>query len=300
MPTRSHPRPSTTSAGRAGTERAPRRGGRELRGVHAPLPGVVGASPTIRWLLSTVSRRRWSSTTTTCTTTGTSRSSWVRGHAQARTGGRSGCSAGSRATGSTSTSATSRPAELASSELYAAGARGGRRLRGAARSSPPTTTAGTRACAGATPATSGRSKLIVARRPHGPGARRGRARDHRRPRRGTGWSSEAERRVRPPRHRRLGPGAPDAGPQLPRELERGGLRRRAGAGAAARLGREAAPRRRLRPLARVPQSRSSGWAGCSSEVGSRRVRAPASITLLSGDVHHAYLAEVGFPQRTRA
>jgi hypothetical protein len=31
-----------------------------------------------------------------------------------------------------------------------------------------------------------------------------------------------------------------------------------------------------------------------AEVGSRP-RAPASITLLSGDVHHAYLAEIGFP-----
>ena len=33
------------------------------------------------------------------------------------------------------------------------------------------------------------------------------------------------------------------------------------------------------------------------EVGRRqRDRPPASIVLLSGDVHHAYLAEVGFPR----
>ena len=66
-----------------------------------------------------------------------------------------------------------------------------------------------------------------------------------------------------------------------------------GAGRDAR--REAAPGGRLRPLGLLRQSPSSACASLLDEVGTgKRGKPPASIVVLSGDVHHAYLAEVGF------
>ena len=64
--------------------------------------------PVIRWLFSTVSTR-WSSTTTTCTTTGISRGRGWRRCARPTGGPSRRSSQGSCPTGSISTSATSRP-----------------------------------------------------------------------------------------------------------------------------------------------------------------------------------------------
>ena len=71
-------------------------------------------------------------------------------------------------------------------------------------------------------------------------------------------------------------------------------------GLAAQRRREAAPRRRLRPLGLLRQARSSGCASCSRRSAPASAgKAPASIVVLSGDVHHAYLAEVGFRPEAR-
>ncbi len=86
-----------------------------------------------------------------------------------------------------------------------------------------------------------------------------------------------------------------------RGLERAGLRRRLGIAARAAGGEKlrravdfdhwAAFQRLLRADART----------CSPSVGrGERGKAPTSIVVLSGDVHHAYLAELGFPPAAAA
>ena len=112
---------------------------------------------------------------------------------------------------------------------------------------------------------------------------------------GTGSSSKASRRLRPPAARHVA-----ALPSRPRDppsggVERGGVRRRLG-----RPGREAgrahAPGPRPRALGRVqqlvPQADDADRGGRPRGAAARR---PATIVALSGDVHHAYLAEAGFP-----
>ena len=114
-------------------------------------------------------------------------------------------------------------------------------------------------------------------------------------RRGVGVDRRpGQRRLRPPADRDHG--ALPALARLPsaRGLERAGLRRRLGrpGGAGAR---EAAPRGRLRPLGLLP-ARSARCATCSARSApAGAAQAPASIVVLSGDVHHAYLCEVGCP-----
>ena len=60
----------------------------------------------------------------------------------------------------------------------------------------------------------------------------------------------------------------------------------------------ACARRSTSSTGRPSAAASSAWSGCCAEVGSGSAgRRPASIVLLSGDVHHAYLAEAGFPRQ---
>ena len=112
------------------------------------------------------------------------------------------------------------------------------------------------------------------------------------------WIVEhAQRRLRPPADRDHGPVPALARLPPPRGLERAGLRRRLGRPGGARGARScgAPSTSTTGPPSTSP---SSGCASLLDEVGSgERGKAPASIVVLSGDVHHAYLAEVGFPRR---
>ena len=68
-----------------------------------------------------------------------------------------------------------------------------------------------------------------------------------------------------------------------------------GASARRELGREAAPGARLRSLGRLRRVVRAARRTCSSAPAPGGYGPPpASITVLSGDVHHAYLAEVAF------
>ena len=109
---------------RRGTDDRTGRGGDRLRGVHLALPREPGAEPLIRWLFSTVSismalgrprhERRLEHLPLLAS----------RRCGSARPGGSERTIAGDRpATGSTSTSATSRPGELDEDELYGDGPR---------------------------------------------------------------------------------------------------------------------------------------------------------------------------------
>ena len=85
------------------------------------------------------------------------------------------------------------------------------------------------------------------------------------------------------------------GAALPRGLERGGLRRRLGRARLEASGRRSA-RAPTSSTGRRSATRSTPCASCCarSAPGGAATRR-ASIVVLSGDVHHAYLAEVGFP-----
>ena len=66
-------------------------------------------------------------------------------------------------------------------------------------------------------------------------------------------------------------------------------------GLVARGEREAAPRGRLRPLGRLPVLLpAAARAARRGRRRGQRGQAPASIVVLSGDVHHAYLREIAF------
>ena len=109
------------------------------------------------------------------------------------------------------------------------------------------------------------------------------------------WIVEhAERRLRPPadRDHRALPALARLPP--PRGLERAALRRRLGRPGRARRARSCAARSTSTtgPRSSTPSQRLRELL---EEVGSgRRGKAPASIVVLSGDVHHAYLGEVAF------
>ena len=111
------------------------------------------------------------------------------------------------------------------------------------------------------------------------------------------WITEhASRRRRPPADRHVAAADHGPGDALARGLERARRRRRVGqAGQEGR--REAAPGARPRALAGVPGRRSGACAStCARSAPAERGAAPSTICVLSGDVHHAYLAEVGFPR----
>ena len=91
----------------------------------------------------------------------------------------------------------------------------------------------------------------------------------------------------------LGPGH-----ALRRGVERGGRRRRLGP-ARGPLGEKLRRAADLEHWAAFQESFAPRWSSCSAAVGAgERGEPPASIVTLSGDVHHAYLAEVGFPRGT--
>ena len=70
-------------------------------------------------------------------------------------------------------------------------------------------------------------------------------------------------------------------------------------GLAARGGGEDPPGRRPGALGGLQRLVRRGWPSSSASVGAgERGAPPASIVVLSGDVHHAYLFEVGFPRAT--
>ena len=147
-------------------------------------------------------------------------------------------------------------------------------------------------------------ELLPRLRPHAPGRRRlargpradrGQAADAVRRRVGVGRAT-LQRRLRPPRHRHVAAGHAGGRDAPPRGVERGRLRRRVGR-AAARLGERI---RQGLDLEHWP-----AFEGCFRRMAvlledvaaGRRGRAPATVVLLSGDVHHAYLAEAWFPGR---
>ena len=104
-------------------------------------------------------------------------------------------------------------------------------------------------------------------------------------------------RVRPPADRHVAAVPARARAALPGVLERGGLQRRVGqARRAAR--REGAPGARPRALGGVRRPRSIASWSCCATSATGAGPPPATIVALSGDVHHAYLAEVGFPPGT--
>ena len=127
------------------------------------------------------------------------------------------------------------------------------------------------------------------------GARRGPPLDAQRRRVGVAGAAPA-RRLRPPADRHLRSAGAGAGAPSRRALGRGG--RAAVPGASARR-----PRARscggppTSTTGRPSASRSSGSPGCSRRSAPVRFgEPPATITVLSGDVHHAYLAELAFPR----
>ena len=102
------------------------------------------------------------------------------------------------------------------------------------------------------------------------------------------------RGLRPPARRDLAAVAARRGDAPPRGLVGGGRGRGLGAGVRARSPSGCAARWTSSTGPRS-RSRSSGWPSCCARSGAgERGRAPASIVVLSGDVHHAYLAEVAF------
>ena len=127
-----------------------------------------------------------------------------------------------------------------------------------------------------------------------PGARARRALDARRGRVVLARRPDRPRQHRPPADRLVAAGPAAAGAALPRVLERGRLRRRVGQ-LAGPLGREGARGARPRALGRV--RRVAGAADGDDPAAAAGGPTPASISVLSGDVHHAYLAEVDLRER---
>ena len=122
------------------------------------------------------------------------------------------------------------------------------------------------------------------------------------PTNGTGSSSTARASFNHVIYATSLPGVPRARDALPRGVRRGGLRGRLGLVGGAAHRRAAAPGARPRALAGVRELVPRAWRTCSSgsAAGPRGGDPPASVVLLSGDVHHAYLAEVGFPDGSDA
>ena len=135
-------------------------------------------------------------------------------------------------------------------------------------------------------------------------ARRARARARARARwstRTSGAGSRSTRRgdCRPPADRHLAAAAPGARAALPGGVERGGLRRRVGPRRGARLGEKLRQGARPRALGGVRRLvRADVPSCCARSAPASAASAPATIVVLSGDVHHAYLAEVGFAPGT--
>ena len=103
------------------------------------------------------------------------------------------------------------------------------------------------------------------------------------------------RRLRPPRHRHLAAADHGARAALPRGLERGRVRRRLGQAWPRGWGRRSgrAPISSTGPRSATRSRRCARCCARSAPAGAA-TRRPAS-SCVSGDVHHAYLAEVGFP-----
>ena len=143
----------------------------------------------------------------------------------------------------------------------------------------------------------GRTRLVVVDSRAGRVLAEGRRADARRDAEWEWIEEQLLGRLRPPRHRDLA-----AGPARRRACttSRRGTRRSATAPGAA--WRRAPARRSARPSTSSTGPRSSTASGgcrCCSRTSRPAVagRAPATIVLLSGDVHHAYLAEAWFPGR---
>ena len=249
------------------------------------------ADPAIRWLFSTVScsmvvddhdiNDDWNIS-----------AAWVEEMRREPTGGPSASARGSPPTGSTSSSATSRPSCCARASCcagvreaddgwevlreFAANERRHPRRRPLELLPRPR------------PHPADRARLALRADPRG-----GPALDPRRG--GVGMARGPPRgRLRPPADRDLGPVPARARPAPPRALGRGDLRRGLGR-ARRRLGEK------LRRALDFDHWAAFGdsferLAGLLARAGAGRYGPPpASITVLSGDVHHAYLAEVALP-----
>ena len=197
------------------------------------------------------------------------------------------------ATGSTSTSAISLPRDLAEHEESTSASARPRTAPSPCASSPSGWTRTARGRSGASPATSARTRLIVADDRDRAQLRGGPPVDLRRATNGTGSQDQARGDFDHLVFATTDPGPARARAPLRRGLERGRLRRRVGR-ADGRRGRALAPRARPRPLGGLPRLLRAAR-GLLRELGrGDRGKPPASITILSGDVHHAYLAEVAF------
>ena len=265
-------------------------GSRRLRGVHAALSRVLGgpAHPLAavdRVDLDGDRRPRHPRRLEHLRRVG-------RGHARSSTGGPSASAPGSPPTGSTSSSATCRRSCSARATCWPGCARPTTAGTSCA-SSPPTSAASGTARAGATAATSAATRLIVI------DSRIGRVLDEDRRsmlnERGVALARAAPlRRLRPPADRHLGPARAGARAAPRRALGRGGRPRRLGQG-------RGAPGEKLRRAADFDHWAAFGESferltGLLARAGAGEFGTPpATITVLSGDVHHAYLAELAFP-----
>ena len=216
-------------------------------------------------------------------------------------GGRSASSAGCRPTGSTSTSATSRPAELAENELYqqvrAAATRRRRDLPGCA-SSPTHADAEADGAKGTRWSfrrdfgrrAPGHGRLALRPDPRRRAAQHG---QRRRVRRGSREQVDGDYD-----HLLIGTSLPWLLARALHDVEAWDEVLAAGAPrpAAGPLRRVAAPGRRPRALGGVPARPSTRSASCIAGVGPPRRTPPATICVLSGDVHHAYVAQARFPE----
>ena len=115
------------------------------------------------------------------------------------------------------------------------------------------------------------------------------------------WLEEhADGRLRPPADRHVAAVPARARAALPRVLERGGLQRRLGRAGRARWASRSARRVDLEHWAAFGSLARPDRCSMVERVGTGATGTPpASIVALSGDVHHAYLAEVGFQPRHR-
>ncbi len=151
-------------------------------------------------------------------------------------------------------------------------------------------------CAGASAATSaGRGPIFV-------DSRAGRVLDRRRPadgrRRGVGVDRRPDRgRLRPPADRDHGALAPLPRPRPARGLERAGLRRGARQGSRRAPPRSCAAAVDFDHWGSFGRRASAPCATCSakSPPGERGGQARPRSSSSAGDVHHAYLCEVGWP-----
>ena len=214
---------------------------------------------------------------------------------------RAGSWPGWRRTGSTSTSATSRPRSARDDEIWqrVAGHQARRRARpdrACSTTSPSGSTSSPRPTGGATPATSAATGSSSSTRGR-PGCSSRTARDLLDDDE-MAWLDEQMRGDVD--HLFIGTSLPfllPPGPALPRGVERGGRQRRLGQAGRRRWARSSA-RPSTSSTGRAFQEGFQTVAADGVEVADgKRGKAPATVTFLSGDVHHSYVSR-GAARRT--